>query len=89
MTQQTSAECTFVIKGVDGDRAAWHIILVQHEKLFALQRTSLEPFIEVKDFGRNIHYRDETGTVRQASGYGPEPPEQLLQWIEKYYGKMS
>ena len=78
-----------MIRGLEGDRAAWHIILVQHEKLSALQQTSTEPFIEVDDFGRNILYRDRAGILRQASGYGAGPPEQLLRWIEENYGKMA
>jgi hypothetical protein len=88
VTQQTSAEKTFVIRGLEGDRAAWHIILIQHEKLFALQQTSTEPFMQVEDFGRNIQFRDRAGRVRQASGYGTEPPEQLVSWIDEQYGEI-
>jgi hypothetical protein len=87
ITRQSCSESVEEIKGKDGDLPAWHIILVPYEKQAAFKRTRTEPWIRINDFGCNIRYRDKAGAIRQASGFGTAPPEQLMKWINENYGK--
>jgi hypothetical protein len=87
ITRQTCSESIDIMRGKDGDRSAWHVILVSYEKLAALKQKNIRTMIQVEDFGRNIEYRDKAGVVCQASGYGTGPPEQLMKWINENYGK--
>jgi hypothetical protein len=86
LTKQAYNEFLYPIRGLDGDRPAWHIILVPYEKLTDLQHKQTGEALQIKEFGRNIHYRDTAGSIHQASGYGPKPPEALMQWLEGNYG---
>lgn len=87
ITLQQYDECIEIIRGKDGERRVWHIILVplKNDAIFKQKKT--ETWIQIDDFGRNIRYCDRTGTMRQASGYGDNPPESLLKWINDNYGK--
>jgi hypothetical protein len=87
ITRQTCSESVEEIKGKDGDRLAWHVILVPYKKYAIFKQKKAEPWIQIEDFGRNIKYRDKAGRIRQASGYGIGPPEQLMKWINENYGK--
>ena len=87
ITKQACNESVQVITGKDGERLAWHVILVFYEKLADFQQKRSRPFIQVEDFGRNIEYRNRAGVVCQASGYGAAPPEELMKWINENYGK--
>jgi hypothetical protein len=87
ITKQTCTEGIYVIRGKDGDRPAWHVILLSYDKHLALQQRILGSLIQVEEFGRNIGYRDKAGNVCQASGYGTKPPEQFKKWIDEQYGK--
>ncbi len=87
ITRQSCNESVEQIKGKDGDRPAWHIILVASEKQAAFKQKKKEAWIQTSHLGCNIRYRDKSGTIRQASGYGTEPPEQLMKWINENYGK--
>jgi hypothetical protein len=87
VTKQTCNESVEEIRGKDGDRPAWHIILVSYEKHAVFRQKKTELWIQVEDFGRNIKYRDKAGVIFQASGYGTGPPEQLTKWINENYGK--
>jgi hypothetical protein len=75
------------MRGKDGDRSAWHVILVSYDKHADFKQNKTGPLIKVEDFGRNIIYRDNAGIICQASGYGTGPPEQLMKWINENYGK--
>jgi hypothetical protein len=75
------------MRGKDGDRSAWHVILVSYDKYADFKQNKTGPLIKVEDFGRNIIYRDNAGIICQASGYGTGPPEQLMKWINENYGK--
>ena len=87
ITQQTCSESVKIIKGKVGDRPAWHVILVPYERQASFEQRTRESWIQVDEVGRNIRYRDQGGAMRQASGYGTEPPEQLMKWINENYGK--
>jgi hypothetical protein len=87
ITKQTYRECVEIIRGKDGDRSAWHVILVSYNRHAVFKQKKSEPLINVEDFGRNIKYRDRAGVICQASGYGTGPPEELMKWINKNYGK--
>jgi len=87
ITKQTCNESVEVVKGKDGDRSAWHVILLSYEKQAIFKQKKIEPWIKIEDFGRNIKYRDKAGVICQASGYGTEPSEQLMKWINENYGK--
>ena len=87
ITLQQCDECIEIIRGKDGERPVWHIILVPLAKDGIFKQKKTETWIQIDDFGRNIRYRDRTGTMRQASGYGYSPAEQLIKWINENYGK--
>jgi hypothetical protein len=86
ITKQTCNESVQIFRGKDGDRLAWHVILVLYEKLANFKQKKSGSFIQVEDFGRNIEYRNKAGVVCQASGYDTAPPEELMKWINENYG---
>ena len=87
LTKQAYNEVLYTIRGLDGDRPAWHIVLARYEKLIDLQHKQIEDVLVTNELGRNIRYRDTAGTEHQASGYGAKPPEVLMQWLEENYGR--
>ncbi len=89
ITKQTCDENVRIMRGKDGDHAAWHSILVSSEKLMNIKQRQIGSFIQVEDFGRNIEYLNKAGVVCQASGYGTNPPDQLMKWINENYGKSN
>lgn len=86
-TKQAYNEVLYTIRGLDGDRPAWHVVLARYEKMTDLQHKQLGDVLVTNELGRNIHYRDTAGTDHQASGYGTKPPEALMQWLEANYGR--
>ena len=87
ISQQSCNDSVEEVKGKDGDRPVWHLILVSCDKLAAFKEKKKDAWIQISDFGYNILYRDKAGAIRQASGYGTGPPAGLLKWINENYGK--
>lgn len=79
-------ETVFTIRGKDGGRAAWHIIRVKCHQRKALKSQRIGTNLDVNDFGDIIKYRDERGSVKNASGWGENPPKHLLSWLEDQFG---
>ena len=88
ITKQSCNESVEVVKGKDDEgRPFWHIILVPFEKQANFKEKEKLPTFRITDFGCHIRYRDKAGILRQTSGYGTEPPEKLMKWINENYGK--
>ena len=89
LTQQSYDESLYVVRGSDQNRLAWHVVLATMKILHESQSQPTVYVMEVDQLGRNIFYRDIHGKVRQASGFGPEPPESLMSWLNDNYGQFG
>ena len=86
VTKQECAESLFLVRGRDSGRPGWHYILVPYDNLARLRSQTRGSTIDVIHFGRILQYRDEGGQIRNASGWGDHPPEELSTWLGNNYG---
>jgi hypothetical protein len=89
ITKQTCAESTYIIRGKDKGRSAWHYILVPYDQIAYMNGHRIGDTLDITKFGRVIEYRDEQGTLHPLSGWGQDPPEETQKWIEAEYGMPS
>ncbi|CAF1314626.1 unnamed protein product [Didymodactylos carnosus] len=89
VTKQTSTEGKFKVRGNANGRPAWYYILVPHNKIPTLNQGNPDEKIDIKDYGRQIEYRDENGTICTCSGWGLDPPKHIEQFLDENYGMQS
>ena len=87
ITEAEIDDSPFIIRGTDGGRAAWHVILVPIDKFAALQAQGSGSNFNVTEFGQIIQYRNHQGEIKSLSGWGKGPPQMIETWIDNNYGQ--
>lgn len=87
VTKMRIGESIFLVRGKDNQRPAWHYILVYRNLILNLRALKPQSNINVIDYGRFVRYIDANGSIRQASGWGVDPPKELTDFLDEYYGE--
>ncbi len=89
VTQQKCDECMYLLHSKDGEREAWHYLLILYDKMLLIREHERGKNVDLKKCYRHIEYRNEKGTVKRASGFGRDPPVHISEWIKQNYGRIS
>ncbi|ABD45073.1 hypothetical protein ECHLIB_0544 [Ehrlichia chaffeensis str. Liberty] len=74
-TKKSRLDCLFLVRGKDNGRAAWHYVLVDKPKREMFLAKSRSGSIDVALYGQILY-----------SGWGENPPEDIVKKIEDEFG---
>jgi hypothetical protein len=89
LTEQKLGDKSFLIRGRDGGRPAWHYILVPASNCASLKAIKAGSNIDVTDHGRIIQYINNRGETISMSGWGTDPNKDIIEWMVGHYGKQG
>ena len=89
ITKQKCHEHVYLLRYKYEERDAWYYLLTPYDKLPLIKKYEKGERVDLNGCYRPIEYRDEHGEIRRASGYGKDPPNQMIDWIKHHYGKKS
>lgn len=87
ITKQKCNEHVCLLRHKDTEGETWDYILVPHDKMALVKDFEQGKKVDLNAYIRYIGYRDEHGVLHRASGVGKDPPDHLVKWIGKNYGK--
>ncbi len=87
VTKQKCNEHMYLLRNKDGEREAWHYLLVLYDKIPIIKDFERGKKVDLRNCYRYIEYRNEQGMVKRASGFGTDPPLRLVEWIQEIYGE--
>jgi hypothetical protein len=87
VTKQKCYEDMYLLRNKDGEREAWHYLLVSYDKISVIKDFERGRKVDLSNCCRYIEYRNEQGVVKRASGFGTDPPVHLVEWVYQNYGE--
>lgn len=73
--KKSRLDCVFLVRGKDGQRDAWHYVLVDKSKKEVFLGASKSGSIDVSKYGEILY-----------SGWGKDPPQEIVKKIEEEFG---
>jgi hypothetical protein len=73
--QGSLGDLVYLVRGKDAGRSAWHYVLIDRMKLPLFKQKLKTGSLDVSEYGKILY-----------SGWGENPPEEIVEEIKKQYG---
>ncbi|CAK8162348.1 hypothetical protein CAXC1_120030 [Candidatus Xenohaliotis californiensis] len=73
--KSSKSDLVYLVRGKDGEKSAWHYVLVDRPKLQIFLRKTQGGSLDVADYGKVLY-----------SGWGQDPPQDIVDKINKEFG---